>query len=410
MRALKRGEAMAKYAYTAQTAGGEAIQSMADAASLPDLAARLAASGQAIISARELGAQLPDIRGVPYYEVTAFYRQTGSSLDAGLPLAETLEMLAGESRNHKLTWLLHHLKTLVSEGIPLSQAMSKFPGVFPEVHVAIVRSGEESGRLETALMELADQAEALSNMNRRIASALVYPAVIGLFAVMLFSGAFMSFVPKFRALFSDLGIVEYPGLTQVVFFVCDKAPLALLFGLIGLGVLIGLMSVQRRAASGRMWLDTWKLRVPALGQIIEKAALARFSGALGLLLDSGVDLPQATRLAADGAGNRLVGQAFKAVAGDVELGHSLSESVDRCSAMPPSMAWRVGVAESTGALPEALTRMSRMYMAQVDSLVTATAGFIEPLLIIIIGSGIGMLILSMFLPLVGIVQSLSGGA
>ncbi len=158
-----------------------------------------------------------------------------------------------------------------------------------------------------------------------------------------------------------------------------------------------------------MWIDTWKLRLPALGQIVEKAAMARFSGSLGMLLESGVDLPQAMRLASDSAGNRLVGQAFKAVAADVEMGHSLGESIERCEAMPSSLAWRIGVAEETGTLPDALLRVSRMYMVQVDSLVTSVAGLLEPLLIIFIGSGVATLVLGMFLPLVAIIQNLSGG-
>lgn len=400
---------MAKYAFTARASDGTAVESAMEASGLAELAAALASSGMSVRSARELGRAVPSVKGIPYFEVTAFYRQIASALDAGLPLADALDVLSTEARNPRLKSLLYSLKFLVGEGLQLSQAMDKFPNIFPEAHISVVRSGEESGRLDHALTDLADQAESLSNMNRRIASALVYPSVIGLFALLLFTGAFLGFVPKFGVLFDDLGIERYPGITKAVFFLSAKAPAAFVFLIVGLAVLFMVTTIQRRAASGRMWIDTWKLRIPAFGQIVEKAAMARFSGAMGMLLESGIDLPQAVRLASDTAGNRIVGQAFRSVAADVETGHTLSESIDRCGAMPASLAWRIGVAEETATLPDAMLRVSRMYMFQVDSLVTSVAGLLEPLLIIFIGSGIAALVMGMFLPLVSIIQSLSSG-
>lgn len=400
---------MPRYQYTAQASGGEQISSIAEVASLPALAADLEAQGCRILYAREVRERVPRIRGVPYFDIIAFYRQLAASLEAGLPMAETLCMLSSESRNVRLKSLIYFLRSQVMTGKSLSEAMSMFEDVFPEVHLAVVRAGEESGRLEEALDSLADQAETLSSMNRRFASALVYPSVIAFAALSLFSFSFMVILPRFQGLFSDLGITDYPALTRFVFFLGSTLmPVAALV-LAGLTVLITLVFLQRKTSSGKMWIDSWKLRVPALGQIVEKAALARFSGILGLLLDSGVDLPRAVKMASEGAGNRTVEGFLKNVAIEVETGRGLGESLEKSAAIPSTLAWRIGVGEETGNLPEALMRTSKLYASQVDSLVTSLAGLLEPTLIILLGSGVAMLVLGMFLPLVSVIQSLTGG-
>ena len=400
---------MPRYSYTARNAGGQTFTDTAEVPSLVALGARLADEGNTIETARVLGSDVPRIKGVPFFEITALYRQMASSIEAGLPLAEALQMLSSESRNPRVKSLIHFLRTQVSEGTPLSEAMQQFPSVFPRVHVAAVRAGEESGRLEKALDDLAQQAEAFSNMSRRFASALVYPTVIAVAALALFNFAFFSTVPRFQTLFGDLGITEFPTLTRFVFFVARMVvPITTLL-VVGILITVTLIVAQRRASAGRMWLDAWKLRIPLVGQIVEKASLARFSGTLGLLLDSGVELPRAIRLASEGAGNCTVEQLLKNVSTEVESGLSLSESIDRAGAMPATLAWRVGVGEETGTLPDSLLRMSRLYAGQVDSLVTSLAGILEPALIIVIGSGVASLVLGMFLPLAQIISSLTGG-
>lgn len=399
---------MPRYSYTALTANGEQTASTADATSLPALAANLAAQGAKIRTASVIEKQVPVIHGIPYFEVIGIYRQIASAIDAGMPIKETLGMLSGEARNPKLKALLHFLEREVSEGTPLSDAMALFPRIFPSVHIAVVKAGEESERLAVALDELAEQAEAFSNMSRRFASALVYPAVIGTFALLLLNGAFLGVIPKCAGLFKDLGIVELPTVTRLVFFVGSwVAPASALVILAAL-VAIFVVSMQRKAASGRLWIDAWKLRVPLVGQIVEKAALARFSGTLGLLLDAGIELPRALEMAAEGAGNATVARILQNVAVDVQTGRSLSESIDKHQAMPASMAWTIGVGEETGALSEALNKISKLYARQVDSLVTSLAGFVEPMLIIVIGSGVLMLVLGMFLPLAATIQALCG--
>lgn len=400
---------MPRYSYTALTANGEQTASVADAVSLPALAAELASQGRKIRSASLVEKPVPIIRGIPYFEVIAIYRQIASAIDAGMPVKETLGMLSTEARNPKLQALLHFLEREVSEGTPLSDAMALFPRIFPAVHVAVVRAGEESERLSVAMDELADQAEAFSNMSRRFGSALVYPAVIGSFALLLLNGAFLGIVPKVAELFKDLGIQELPTLTQFVFFLGRWVAPATGMAIVAAALAIFVITSQRKAASGKLWIDSWKLRLPLVGQIVEKAAMARFSGTLGLLLDAGIELPRALDMAAEGAGNGTVARILQNVAVDVQTGRSLSESIDRHQAMPPSMAWTIGVGEETGALAQTLNKISRLYARQVDSLVTSLAGFIEPVLVICIGSGVLMLVLAVFMPLVSVIQCLSGG-
>ena len=400
---------MPRFDYTARNAAGETLTDTAESPSLPALAAKLAEQGAAIQSAARVGPGVPRIRGIPFFEIIGLYRQLASSIEAGLPVADSLQMLSSESRNSTLKSLLYHLRTLVSEGTPLGEAMADFPDAFPAVHVAIVRSGEHSGRLQEALSGLADQAETFSNMNRRFASALVYPAVIAVAALTIFNVAFFSIVPRWKSLFGDLGITAYSGFTSFVFFAARLVLPATILLAIGALILAVLILSQRRAASGMMWLDAWKLRVPVVGQIVEKACLARFSGSLGLLLESGVDLPQAMRLASECTGNRTVECLLKNVSVRVESGDTLAEAMADSGSMPTTLAWRIGVGEETGNLPDSLLQISRLYESQVDSLVTSLAGILEPVLIIFIGSGVAMLVFGMFLPLISVIQGLTGG-
>lgn len=398
---------MPRYSYTAVTAAGERLAGLADAPSVPALAAGLAVDGQTIRTVRESISQMPRVRGIAYLDVIGIYRQLASSIDAGLPLVEALEMMSSESRNTRLKSLLYFLKSQVSSGIPLSDAMGAFPNIFPEVHVAIVKAGEQSGRLGKALDDLAEQAEAMSNMSRRFASSLVYPTVIAFAAFALMNFGLLAIAPRFQALFTDLGVERLSPITSFVFTMTGLIMPVTALLIVASFCLLAVILMQRRAASGRLWLDSWKLRLPIIGQLAEKAALARFSGMLGLLLDAGIDLPRAVNLAAEGAGNRVVERLLRNISADVEIGHTLSESMDRSNTMPPTLAWRVGVGEETGALPDALMSMSRLYARQIDSLVTSFAGLLEPLLIVFVGSAVGMLVIGMFLPLAAVINALT---
>lgn len=401
---------MPRYHYTARSASGQSMSAGEDAASLPALASKLASHGAQIETVAEEPERLPNARGIPYFEIIGVYRQIGSALEAGLPLPETLQTLSRETRNPRLGALLHFLRAKIDEGLALSETMKMLPRVFPPVHTAVIRAGEESGRLEQVLSELADQAEALSNMNRRFASSLVYPTVVSLFALVLFNGAFLGIVPKFRVMFSDLGIMELPWITRLAFLLSGTLFPALSLIAIGLAIAVAVVLTYRRASSGRLWADSWKLRIPMAGQIVEKAALARFSGMMGLLLDTGIDLPRAIRLAAEGAGNRAVERLLKNVSAEVEMGDTLSEAAAKTETIPPTLAWRIGVGEETGSLPDALMRISRLYSQQVESLVTSAAAVIEPVLVLTVGFGVGLLVIGMLLPLVAVIQNLSGGS
>jgi len=400
---------MPRYTYTARDAGGHHVTATADAANLPALAAQLHSQGAIIESAQPVRKRVTPIRGIAYFDVLAVYRQIASAVGAGMPIKETLGMLAREARNPRLRALLHALETEVAEGAQLSDAMALYPAVFPRVHIAVVKAGEESERLGTVLDELADQAETFANMNRRFASALVYPVVVGGFALLLLNFALAFVVPRFKDLFLDMGMRHLSLSTQFVFFIARYVAPATVLLLLAAGLLIALIAVQRRAASGRLLLDSWKLRIPLVGQIVEKAALARFAGTLGLLLDAGIELPRALDMAATSAGNGAIEAILRNVAIEVERGSTLGDSIDANQAMPPTVAWQISVGEESGALPESLLRISRLYASTVDSLVTALAGFVEPILIIIVGSAVFMLVIGMLLPVATVIRSLAGG-
>ena len=396
---------MPLYTYTAEAAPGEAVRDTASAEDLPDLGRRLADMGLALKSAA------PARRGagfgkIPLLTLAAVYRQLANSLAGGLPLADTLRLTSLECANPRLRRLLSSVYMTVASGCSLAEAMSEFPNSFPPIYVELVRAGEQAGALDRTLAQIADHAEQTATLNRKVASALVYPAVVGSVALMVLFMIVVVIAPRFATLYSDLGIREFPLPTRAVLAVSRTAPSVVLF-LFGFAAVC---LIFRRAAGERMSgvADWLKARTPVVRDLMERRSAAGVLSTLSVLLSTGAPLVESMKLAARAAGSRAMAAAMALAAARVASGERLGQAVEREGVLPATAAWQIGVAEEDGTLPETLASSAAMYQGMAEQLAAEISGFIEPLLILTLGVVVGLVVVSLFLPIVAIVSLLTG--
>jgi len=342
-------------------------------------------------------------------DLCLFLRQLASMLDSGTPMLQALRMLAEESRVSGMQRSVSGLADDVAEGIPLSAAMASRPEAFGPVVTALVRAGEASGDLPGTLRQIAEQREEISSVARRSAALLVYPCFVAFFALLIVTFLLTFIVPKFVALFQELGIQEFPLPTLILMRAAQG------FGAfawaLGAAVVVAvlLFVFRRRLVRGRVIADYWRLGAPIVGRLNLHLALARVTGALGLMLERGVPVVEALRLAGEAAGNRIVAAAFRRGERAVSEGRPLADGLRDAGVLPETFVWRVTVGEESGAFADSFRRMAGYYLDTAHSTARALQGVIEPVLVVLLGLLIGSIVVGLFLPLVSIVGSLSGG-
>jgi type IV pilus assembly protein PilC len=335
-------------------------------------------------------------------------RQLASMLDSGTPMLQALRLMADESRSSGLRRVLSALADDVAEGIPLSAAMGTRPRAFGPVVTAVVRAGELSGDLPGTLRQVAQQREGIASVARRSAALLVYPFFVGFFALCLVTFLMVFIVPKFADLFKELGVQEFPLPTLILMRAASGfAHFAWAF-FVALAVAVVLYIARRKATRGRLVVDYWRLGAPIVGRLNLNLALARVAGALGIMLERGVPVVEAMRLAGSAAGNRIIAAAFRRGERAVSEGRPLAEGLREARVLPESFVWRVSVGEESGAFAEAFKRMTHYYVDTAQASARSLQGVIEPILVIALGFLVLSVVMGLFLPLVSIIGSLSG--
>ena len=395
---------MPTYTYTTKT-GAEAFQVVAD--SLPAAVRWLRDNGVKPVS---VGEPLPDPAGgavVGEADLCLFLRQLASMLSSGTPMVQALQMLAQESRIQGLQRVVRAVAADVAEGIPFSAAAATRPQAFGPLVVALIRSGEASGDLPGTLRQIADQREDIASVARKSAALLVYPCFVGFFAFLLVTFLLSIVVPKFVALFEELGVKDFPLPTLILMRAAEGfGPCAWAFG-VALLFAIVLYIVRRRLARGRIIADYWRLGAPIVGRLNLHLALARVTGALGMMLERGVPAVEALRLAGQAAGNRIIAAAFRRGERAVSEGRPLAEGLREAKVLPESFVWRVAVAEESGAFADTFRRMALYYLDTAQASARALQGVLEPILVVMLGLLVGTIVLGLFLPLIAIIGSLS---
>ncbi len=345
--------------------------------------------------------------GVNAKELAIFTRQFSVMIDAGLPLVQCLEILAGQQENKFFQKVLIGTRGQVEGGATLSAAMRSSPKVFDALYVNMVEAGETGGILDTILQRLSTYIEKNVKLQRAVKSALVYPVGVLSVAGGVITLLLWKVVPIFATLFAGLG-VDLPLPTKIVIALSNF--IGSIFGLlilVALGGAIFGLKVWYGTPQGRFVLDTIVLKLPVLGILMRKIAVARFTRTLGTLISSGVPILEGLDITAKTAGNAVVERALQKVRKSLEEGKSLTEPLKESEVFPGMVTQMIAVGEQTGAMDAMLQKIADFYEEEVDAAVKDLLTALEPIMIVFLGVVVGGVVISMYLPLFTLIGKLS---
>ena len=337
-----------------------------------------------------------------------FSRQFATMIEAGLSVVTALVILEEQTDDQALGIVIGDVREQGETGALLSEAMASHPEVFSRLYIAMVEAGEAAGVLDTVLDRVAIQIEKEQKIKRRVKGAMIYPTVVLTFATLVMTGMLMFLVPVFVKIFAQLG-GQLPTLTQYVLHASNALRLPLVPGLPIPGVVFfagaavgGLTWFRRwkKTESGRSKWDVFKLRIPMqIGIVVRKVAMARWSRTLSTLIASGVDIMRALEITSQTAGNWVVEQETIALRHRVEEGSSIAQPLIESTVFPPMIAQMVKIGEETGELEKMLSKVADFYEDEVDASITALTSIIEPMMMVGVGVMVGIIIISMYLPM-----------
>ena len=348
---------------------------------------------------------------VPGKALGIFTRQLATLLGAGLPLLRGLQLLEEQETQPALRKIIRALATSIENGNTLSESLAAHPRTFNRLYVNMVKAGEIAGMLDLALQRLAEFMEKAAKIKGKVVAALFYPAAVMTVAIGILSILMVFVVPKFRLIFEGLlNGHRMPGFTLLVLGISEMVKKHFLALAGGAAVACLAFAMLRRAASGRKLLDALKLKMPVLGPVIRKFAIARFTRTLGTLISSGVPILQALTIVRETAGNVVVGDAVGAVHASVKGGDAIAAPLKASGVFPAMVVGMVDVGEQTGALPEMLMKIADNYDDEVDNAVSAMTSLLEPIMIVFLAVIVGSIVIALFMPLVLIIDQMDPSA
>jgi len=350
-----------------------------------------------------LSQQLTLFQGVKLRDLTIFYRQFATMVNAGLTLVNSLDILTEQVENKALADNIKAVKSDVEAGSTLADAMAKFPRVFSELYISMVRAGEIGGVLDEILNKIADLMEKEFALKQKIKSAMSYPLFVA-GAALLMSIFMLAFIlPQFVGVFAQFG-GELPALTQ--FFVT----LTYLFNkywyifFVVFAALVFAFLAYIKTPNGKLNFDKFKLNAPIFGEINRKGAVARFTRILGTLIKSGVPILEALSVSSNAIGNLVISSAVLGAKTKIKEGQSISGPLAASGVFPPMVTQMIMVGEESGELEEMLVNVAKFYDEEVDRSVEKLTAVIEPLMMVFIGLTVGTMIIAMYLPIFNMVN------
>jgi type IV pilus assembly protein PilC len=328
-----------------------------------------------------------------------FSRQFATMIDAGLSVVSALVILEQQTEDKYLSAVISELRADVEGGLLLSQALSRHPKVFSRLYVAMVEAGEAAGILDQVLDRVAFQIEKETAIKRRVKGAMIYPTMVLIFATLVLIGMLMFLVPVFVKIFQDLG-GELPTLTQWVVNVSDFLRGNYYFVFPAIAVVFFALRKGKRTEKGRQIWDRMKLKVPMkIGAVVLKVTMARFSRTLSTLIAAGVDIIKALEITGQTAGNWVVEEALADVRVQVQEGIPIAQPLEQNPIFPPMVSHMIKIGEETGELEKMLSKVADFYEDEVDASISSLTSIIEPLMMIGVGCMVGVIIISMYLPM-----------
>lgn len=337
--------------------------------------------------------------GVKQRDIVVFTRQFATMIDAGLPLVQALDILGNQADNKHFGRIILDVKTRVEGGASFSDALRGHPKVFDELFVNLVGAGEVAGILDTIMLRLAVYIEKLMKLRGKVKGAMVYPIAVALVAVAVIIILLWKVIPVFEAMFRDMGAGALPGLTQFVLqvsrgFVSNIG----IITAVGTASVVGIIMLNR-TRKGKRFFHSMYLKLPILGPVLRKSAVARFTRTFGTLLSSGVPILDAMDIVAKTAGNIVIEEAIYKVRKQVSEGRDVATPLMQTRVFPPMVVQMIGVGEQTGAMDQMLQKIADFYEDEVDTAVAALTSLMEPLMIVVLGGIVGVILVSMYMPI-----------
>ena len=400
---------MAKFVYSARPATGGEIQSgELEVKSKDEVLAYLHKQKMIPVSVRqkEGGINIQFGTGITTRDIVIFTRQFATMINSGLPLVQSLDILAEQTENMNLRKVIQEVLYDVESGNTLADAMGKHPKVYTELYVNMVNVGEAGGILDTILLRLATFLEKNDALVRKIKGAMIYPAVIfsvaGLCVVILL----LFVIPTFQTMFDSAGI-PLPLPTQIV--INMSIFLQGYWWACGVAIVAGYFGIKQTYATkgGQLFIDKLMLNLPILGDMQRKSAVARFTRTLGTLISSGVSILEGLEITAKTAGNRVIHDAVMGSRASIAGGETIAGPLKESGVFPPMVVQMINVGEQTGGLDEMLTKIADFYDEEVDAAVEALLAAMEPIMIVVLGVVVGGMIVAMYLPIFDMINAVS---
>ena len=343
-------------------------------------------------------------------DLTGFTRQLATLVNAGLPLMRCIEVLKKQKMAPAMMDCLNGISEGIAGGATFSESLTAYPKVFDNLYVNMVKAGEAGGVLEVVLNRLAEFAEKAQKIKNKVKGAMIYPSVVLVAAVGITAFLLVAVIPKFQQVFNDiLGGQSLPAITEFVMGASEFVQHNGLQIAAGVAAFVVLYKMFGKTKFGAYQLDRLRLGFPVTGTLVKRTAIAQFSRTLGTLLSSGVPILQALVIVRDTTANGVVRRAIQSVHDAVKEGESMTDPLAASGVFPPMVVSMVQVGEETGQLPDMLTRIANTYDDEVDNAVAGLTAAIEPALIIFLAVVVGTIVIAMFLPMIKIISSVSGG-
>lgn len=343
-------------------------------------------------------------------QLMSFTRQLATLVNAGLPLVRGLQVLGRQEKNPMLKKALTDMGDAIEGGSNFAEALVQHPKIFDKLYVNMVKAGEVGGVLDKVLLSLAEFMEKVQKIKNKVKGAMVYPIVVLSLAVIILAFLMIFIIPKFQKIFEDIMQGQpLPWLTrQVVAFSENFVTIGPI--LVGVVILIVIaLKFVKKTTKGAYVLDWIKLHMPLFGSLFMKGSIGRFTRTLGELMDSGVPVLQALTIVGETSGNAVVETAVHEVHDAVKEGENIAPTMESTKIFPPMVISMVEVGEETGELPSMLKRIADNYDDEVDNAVAGLTSIIEPLLIVMLALIVGVIVIALFLPLIGIIEGLNTG-
>ena len=400
---------MPVWVWEGRTKTGETRRGEVEASDESSVQQRLRAMALSNVKIRKkpisLNFKMPGVGGIGQKDLVIFTRQFATMIDAGLPLVQCLEILAGQLDNLAFREVLSKVKTKVESGSTLADALGDHPKVFDTLYTQLVAAGEIGGILDTILNRLAQYIEKNEKLKSKVKGAMVYPSIVLIVAVGVTTVLLLFVTPTFEKMFKDFG-GALPGPTQ---FVVDLSKALQHYGIYILVTIIAAVVAFKtwvRSKRGREQWDSFVIRTPIFGPLIRKVAVARFTRTLGTMISSGVPILDALEVVAKTAGNTVVEKAIRYTREKISEGKTIVEPLAQTKVFPPMVVQMIGVGEATGAMDQMLTKIADFYDDEVDAAVAALTSMIEPVMMVFLGGIVGGFLIAMYLPIFSIAGSI----